>query len=278
MTQNPKNDGRPSLPWPVLLKRILVFWKLRRLGWLSDPFYDRALRMNPAYQRVREGAATMPVRKVLVAAVDVPSRRAGLDKVFADLSSSRHEVTFVRASMAERGKFDNINPAIANVALNQFDWFIVVDDDIELPEHFLDEFLYVSEKKNLVLSQPAHKVNSHKTWSITRRTWANLVRTTHYVETGPVTAFHKTLFADVVPFPESRYGWGMDYLWAEAAWKRNLNVGIVDATPIRHTRPVAGSYNWTVAETELERLLASKGVTRDRREYMSTTGEFRSLD
>ena len=248
------------------------------MGWLSDPVYDLALIKSSSFPSIAERAARMPVRKVLIVAVDVPSRKSGLDAVFAELAKTRHDVTFLRATMAERGKFDNINPAIAHLPMDQFDWMIVVDDDIEIPPNFLDRFLCLSEWKGLVVSQPAHLVNSHKTWSITRRTWRNLVRTTHYVETGPVTAFHRSILPALLPFPESRYGWGLDYVWSEVAWQRNLPIGIVDATPIRHTRPVAGTYNWSVAEAELIRLLASQGISRDRRDYMSTTGEFRSLD
>lgn len=278
MAHNAVNTGEPPKSFKFYMKTSATFWKTRRFGRISDPIYDLGLRMNSDYRSLSARAAEMPVRKVLVAAVEVPARSAALDKVLSALAETHHEVTFLRAPMGNRGKFDNISLAIASIQMEQFDWFIVVDDDIELPSNFLDRFLYVSENKHLVLSQPAHRVNSYKIWGITRRTWRNLSRTTHFVECGPLTAFHRSLLADVLPFPQSRWGWGLDFLWSEAARKRGLNIGIVDATPIRHTRRVAGSYSWAQAESEMFKLLESFGVTRNQGDYMVSTAEFRTLD
>lgn len=268
----------PAKSLKFYLRELSTFWRLRRFGRFSDPIYDLGLRANAEYRNLDRSAAQLPIQKVLIAAVEVPARSAALDRVFTAFSQTRHDVSFLRAPLGARGKFDNINAALEGVSLDGIDWFIVADDDIELPPNFLDRFLYICEKKKLVLSQPAHRVNSYKIWRITRRTWRNLVRTTHFVEIGPLTAFHRSLLADVMPFPESRYSWGLDFLWSEAAEKRDLSIGIVDATPIRHTRPVAGSYDWFAAQAESFRLMKSFGITRNEGDYMVTTAEYRTLE
>ena len=49
-----------------------------------------------------------------------------------------------------------------------------------------------------------------------------------------MTAFHRDVFADLLPFPDLRMGWGLDAHWAAVARDRAWPVGIVDATPIQH--------------------------------------------
>ena len=59
-------------------------------------------------------------------------------------------------------------------------------------------------------------------------------------------------------------GWGLDAHWSAAAAEAGLPLGIVDATPIRHLRPVAASYPHAEAVAEADRFLAGRPyVTRD---------------
>jgi hypothetical protein len=75
---------------------------------ICDSIYDLALQMNSDYRDLSARAAETPIRKVLIAAVDVPIRRDALDRVESALSETRHDVSFLRAPMGDRGKFDNI--------------------------------------------------------------------------------------------------------------------------------------------------------------------------
>lgn len=68
-------------------------WRSRRYGPAVDAVFDAGLALNPWFHRLRVRAAAMPRRRVLVTAVDVPTRRASPDRIVADLKTSRHEVT-----------------------------------------------------------------------------------------------------------------------------------------------------------------------------------------
>ena len=70
---------------------------------------------------------------------------------------------------------------------------------------------------------------------------ASLVRETRFVEIGPLTAFGRRAAAELLPFPELRFGWGLDLHWAALAAERGWRLGVVDATPVRHEAARSGS-------------------------------------
>jgi len=236
----------------------------------TDRLFDAWLKVKPSYRRLAAAAERMPRQRIHIASVDVPSRRQDLDGVLAALKQTRHDVSVSLAPIGDRGKFHNINLALAEVDLDAVDWLIVTDDDIEFPPHFLDRFVYACFASGLRIAQPAHRFESHTTWTLTQRRWNSLVHTTHLVECGPLTIFHRDVFADVLPFPETRWAWGLDILWGELARRRGLPIGIVDATPIAHLRPIAQLYEADAAVAEGRALLAENGVARSNREILQT--------
>jgi hypothetical protein len=140
-----------------------------------------------------------------------------------------------------------------------FDWILVVDDDLLLPPHFLDRFVALCERFALDMAQPAQTLRSHSAWRVTRRRPASLVRETRFVEIGPLTAFGRRAAAELLPFPELRFGWGLDLHWAAVAADRGWRLGVVDATPVRHESAIVGSaYPRTDAEAEAADFLASR--------------------
>jgi hypothetical protein len=156
------------------------------------------------------------------------------------------------------GKFENLNQVLG-AAGNSADWVLVVDDDVRLPRAFLDRFVALCEAFGLDLAQPAQTLRSHSAWKVTRRRPASLVRETRFVEIGPVTAFSRRAAAELLPFPELRYGWGLDLHWAAIAGQRGWRLGVVDALPVRHeSAPVAAAYPREDAEAEAARFLAGR--------------------
>jgi hypothetical protein len=141
----------------------------------------------------------------------------------------------------------------------EFDWILAVDDDLLLPPRFLDRFVALCERFELDLAQPAQSLRSHSAWKVTRRRPASLARETRFVEIGPLTAFGRRAAAELLPFPELRYGWGLDLHWAAVAAERGWKLGVVDATPVRHESAIVGSaYPRADAEAEAADFLASR--------------------
>jgi hypothetical protein len=156
------------------------------------------------------------------------------------------------------GKFENLNRVLEATG-DAADWTIAIDDDVRLPRGFLDRLVGVCEAFDLDLAQPAQTLRSHSAWKVTRRRPASLVRQTRFVEIGPVTAFGRTAAAELMPFPDLRYGWGLDLHWAAVAAERGWRLGVVDALPVRHEfGVVAAAYLREDAVEEAARFLAGR--------------------
>jgi hypothetical protein len=247
----------------------------RTLGEAAFEAVDLAFLTRARTDRL---ARAQPRLRVLVAGVYRPGSL--LPAALERLRSERHDVRFALGAVeeadpllaehtaAERlggGKFENVNRVLA-AGGGDFDWLLVVDDDLRLPPRFVDRFLAVCERFGLDLAQPAQTLRSHSAWRVTRRRPASLVRETRFVEIGPLTAFGRRPAAELLPFPELRYGWGLDLHWAALAAERGWRLGVVDATPVRHESATVGAaYRREDAEAEAAAFLAD-------RPYLSARG------
>jgi hypothetical protein len=227
---------------------------------LAADALDDAQRLARAqHRRLRRAARAAPRRRVLALGVERVGEPNLIAAAEAELLRSRHDVRFLRAAVAGRGKFQNLNRLLERTPAAGHDWLIVVDDDVALPRGFLDVFLFLVERFGLRLAQPAHRARSHAAWEITRRRPGSLVRETAYVEIGPVVAFHRSTFDVLLPFPELRAGWGLDAHWAALAQQHDWPIGIVDATAVRHgLRRIAAAYSRDEAIAEGRRFLAGR--------------------
>jgi hypothetical protein len=222
----------------------------------ADRALDTWLKASGALRRIDALAARSPARDVLVIGIERPEL-GPID--LSPLQSDRHRVRNAIGSTTELrgGKFENLNELLADEEPG--DWTLVVDDDVRLPERFLDRFLVLCERFDLALAGPAQSLASHAAWRVARRRPASLVRETRFVEIGPVTAFRGDAAADLLPFPELRYGWGLDLAWGARARDCGWRCGIVDAVPVRHESiPVAASYSSDDAIAEAREFLATR--------------------
>ena len=231
----------------------------------------------PARIALRRAARAAPRRRVLVLGVARTENARAVARIRRELARSRHEVALeLRPPVPGAGKWANLNAQLAARPAAGFDWLLLVDDDVRLPRGFLDAFLVCAESFGLQLAQPAHAFASHAAWDVTRRRPGLLARTTRFVEIGPVTALHADAFSALLPFPDLQMGWGLDARWSALAAERGLRLGIVDATPIRHLRPVAGAYGHDGAMAEAEAFLDGRAyVTRE--QAGETLAEHRSF-
>ncbi|HKN93391.1 MAG TPA: hypothetical protein VJU60_03585 [Thermoleophilaceae bacterium] len=242
----------------------------RRLG---DALLD--LRARAAARALDRAAAEVPRRTVLALSVYRPDS-SQVEAAVKELRRTRHDLRLRLGSTGAAlsplaadtagtdlggGKFQNLNTLLEGEG--SFDWLLVFDDDVELPPHFLDRFLGVAERLDLALAQPAQTLMSHAAWRVTRRRGGSLARETRFVEIGPVTAFRRDAALELTPFPDLRYGWGLDLHWAALARERGWRLGIVDALPVRHERsPVATAYGHEDAIEEARGFLSGRPFVR----------------
>jgi hypothetical protein len=226
---------------------------------VTDALADAGSASRAMPWRLRRAARAGPRRRVLALGIEAPDEPNLLDAAWSELRTSRHELRLDRTVTGGRGKFENLNALLARNPVEEYDWLLVVDDDVALPRGFLDKFLFLLERFHLQLAQPAHRARSHAAWTVTRRRAGSVVRETAYVEIGPVTAFHAVTFDTLLPFPDLRVGWGLDAHWGALAREKGWRLGIVDATPITHgIRKVAAAYSREDAIAEGRRFLADR--------------------
>ena len=245
-------------------------WRRVKRG-LGEVAFDAADALAGTRRRATRLARAAPTRDVLVTGVYRPGSL--LPTTLPALRSQHHEVRLAFGSTSAPhpalaahtvardlagGKFENLNEVLASAG-DDADWLVVVDDDVRLPDAFVDRFLGVCEVFALDLAQPAQTLRSHSAWKVTRRRPASLVRETRFVEIGPVTAFSRRAAAELLPFPRLRYGWGLDLHWAAVAAERGWRLGVVDALPVRHETSVVGAgYPRSDAEAEAAAFLADR--------------------
>jgi hypothetical protein len=229
---------------------------------VADAVCDAAAIVTLTPWRLRRAAQRSPSRRVLALGVerrDVPSVLAAAR---TELQRSRHHVEFRATTAGTKGKFENLNDLLAAHPATGHDWLLLVDDDVALPRGFLDDFLFLAERYDLALAQPAHRWRSHAAWAVTRRRPGVLARQTQFVEIGPVCALRADTFDTLLPFPPLRFGWGLDLHWSALARQHGWREGVVDATPMRHgLRQIATSYDRTDAVSETREFLADRPYT-----------------
>jgi GT2 family glycosyltransferase len=240
-----------------------------RLRRLADEAIDGWEQLSARRLRLALAARhAPPLRRVLVLSVERPQYHALARAARAELLRSRHDVQVRTRPPLERGKFENLNLLLrageggtgeGGTAIHEYDWLLVVDDDVQLPGGFLDRFLFLCERFSLVLAQPAHRLGSHAAWPVTRRHWRSVARETGFVEIGPVTAFARASFPVLLPFPELRMGWGLDVHWAALARRHEWRCGVIDAVAVRHSvAPVGARYPRADAIAEARAFLAQR--------------------
>jgi GT2 family glycosyltransferase len=234
-------------------------------------------RAVPARLAVARAARRLPRRRVHVVGVARPANARTVARARRELARSRHAVTLHLVEPAPGlGKWANVNAALAAAPPDRADWLLIVDDDVVLPRGFLDTFLAIAEGCGLRLAQPAHAFASHAAWDVTRRRPGVLARRTRFVEIGPVTALDAVAARVLLPFPALQMGWGLDAHWGAIAAEHGWAIGVVDATPVRHLRPVASDYPRDAAIAEAEAFLDGRAyVARDAAQ--ETLAEHRTL-
>jgi GT2 family glycosyltransferase len=237
---------------------------------------DRALDLESVARRrrLRTDQRAMPRRRVLALNLWRQDAPTLVDSIRAEVERSRHEVELAAAPAGPGGKFENLNALVGSRDTGAYDWIVVIDDDVDLPKGFLDDFLAAADRAGLEIAQPAHRLQSHAAWPVTRRRpWSSARRTT-FVEIGPVTAFGPEAATTLLPFPDLKMGWGLDAHWAAVAREHGWAIGVVDATPIGHTlRPAAEGYPREAAIAEGRAYLAGRPYLR--REEVRTLAVYR---
>ena len=168
-------------------------------------------------------------------------------------------------------------PAIADLLRDHADlvdgyeavWF--PDDDLSVEGGTLNRMFALFHAHRLCLAQPALTRNSFFTWSTLLQRPRSVLRYTHFVEVMAPLFRRDALRRCQPTFDESTSGWGLDWIWPTLCADAGLGrMAVLDATPVRHTRPVGGELYRLNPEltprADADRLLRKYGLAEVRAE------------
>lgn len=132
-------------------------------------------------------------------------------------------------------KFHLLNQLLSKIIISDYNYLIVVDDDIELPSGFIDQYLWIQKQLDFSLTQPARTSDSFIDHAFVMQHQNIAARRTRFVEVGPLFSIRYDTFPLILPFDErSPMGWGLDYVWPVILERACFRLGIIDAFPVRH--------------------------------------------
>ena len=166
-------------------------------------------------------------------------------------------------------KFALLNRLLRGVDLDGLEHLLVVDDDIALPDGFLDQYLALVERHRFALAQPARTHDSFVDHGFVEQLDGLEARQTRYVETGPLFSIERAAFPLLLPFDETPpMGWGLDFTWPVALERAGLRLGVVDATPVSHRLRKPAAYY------DLQASLKGMAAYLSGREHLSRSEAF----
>jgi hypothetical protein len=172
---------------------------------------------------------------------------------------------------APGGKWDGLSRFFAECpeVIQQYDYFWLVDDDIEAAPEVVNALFTYARTQDFDLAQPALSLDSYYSHRLTLHCAGFAHRHTNFVELmAPLLSRH-LLKSALQLFTNTRSGHGMDWMWQRLARDPRQGVAIIDAVTVRHSRPLRQhlaarlSAAGISAASERERLVRDWAVERE---------------
>lgn len=155
-------------------------------------------------------------------------------------------------------KMQILNRLLTDATLEDYEYVMILDDDISLPDDFTDRYLKIVGSRGYALSQPARTHNSYIDHYFVSQLLGVESRETNFVEIGPLCTLHRSAYPILLPLNEEPpMGWGLDFVWPVQCHHHGLRLGIVDACPIDHSfRKPVSYYNYDEAQAGMQAFFA----------------------
>jgi hypothetical protein len=159
-----------------------------------------------------------------------------LDEIHPDLASHS-------CGVGAGAKFVLLNSLLSTNPFADFDWILVLDDDVAVHRGSLSAFVGLAQKTALSLAQPAHSFGRYRSFRVNCCHPLSVARLTTYVEIGPLFAVNRAWAKRILPFPEEfQMGWGLDVVWSGLVME-GARLGVIDWVTLNHLSPLAKDYN-----------------------------------
>jgi glycosyltransferase involved in cell wall biosynthesis len=186
-----------------------------------------------AVVRRSSGPRAAGQREVLVLGTGRAGR--GAEELAERLASKgRYAVEQRWVALAEgAAKFEAVNELLVGEDLGRYEYVVVADGELDVPDGFLDDFLGLQEELGFALAQPAYDIESSPTHPMVGRQLGVVARETRLVIPEPLVSIHRSAFDLILPFDaEAPRGYGYENVWPLLLGRRGLRMGVIDATPV----------------------------------------------
>ena len=121
--------------------------------------------------------------------------------------------------------------------IDRYDYVALIDDDIDTDADSLSRLFALGAAQGFTIFQPSLSWDSYFTYAGTVRNPLFTFRRVNYIEMM-APFFAVRALRQIAPLFD--YGWesGIDLIWGSALLPEDRRFAIIDAIPIRHTRPV----------------------------------------
>jgi hypothetical protein len=148
--------------------------------------------------------------------------------------------------------------------LRRYDAVWFPDDDIKVDPQGVERLFDTFTRRSLLLAQPSLADGSYVAHEITRWNGRFEVRFTNFVEAMCPLFSREALLACAPSFTESLSAFGLDMVWARILGDPRDRIGMIDAAPVIHSRPIGGGVWRRPAGLDQggdrDRILAAHGV------------------
>jgi hypothetical protein len=151
--------------------------------------------------------------------------------------------------------------------LFDYEYVAFPDDDIATSWMDLNRIFQICADYNLLLGQPALSHDSYIAHAILRQQPDKILRFTNFVEIMTPFFSRLALRRCSGTFNFGASGWGLDRAWPVILGDPRNRIGIIDAVPVHHTRPIGLNYDIQAASQDDMMVCRSFGVTTEYVEY-----------
>lgn len=169
-------------------------------------------------------------------------------------------------SRGEPAKFFGISDFMARTpSAWTYEAFLMPDDDLLMDPQQINGMFELFMASGAALAQPALTWDSFYSHFVTLQNQAFTFRRTNFVEVMTPIMTRDMLRWMMPSFKATKSSWGLDYLWARFCEDNGRPVVILDAFPVKHTRPVGGGGLYAALGVdpgaEMNALLKHFGIT-----------------
>lgn len=161
-----------------------------------------------------------------------------------------------------------------------YDRIWLPDDDLFATQETIDRMFDMAQALSFDLCAPALQEASYYAHFSTMRNRRCVARRTGFVEIMAPCFTSETLekLLPTLDLTATGWGWGLDSLWPKMLGYRNM--GVIDATPVLHTRPVGNFRDaelaWRVRE-ESDRIMADHDCAQRHTTFAAIGPDLRAL-